>query len=49
MMFFPFRTNELREKIAAMQDDVRQLDIDIEENQGEILLIFPMFPLSYYQ
>ncbi len=29
------RTKELQEKLSTLQDDIRQLDIDIEENQGE--------------
>ncbi len=42
-MFSPCRTNELREKISGMQDDVRQLDMDIEENQGKYYLeTFPV-------
>ena len=30
-----FRTNELRERLLQLQEDIRQLDMDIEENQGE--------------
>ena len=29
-----FRTNEFREKMESMQEEVHQLDMDIEENQG---------------
>ena len=30
-----FRTNEFREKIDSLQEEIHQLDMDIEENQGE--------------
>lgn len=29
-----FRTNEFREKIESVQEEIHQLDMDIEENQG---------------
>lgn len=29
------QTNDLREKVEQVQEEIRQLDIDIEENQGE--------------
>ena len=29
-----FRTNEFREKIENIEEEIRQLDLDIEENQG---------------
>jgi hypothetical protein len=32
-----FRTNELREKIENIEEEIRQLDLDIEENQGQHL------------
>ena len=28
------RTNELRERLSNLQDELRQVDIDMEENQG---------------
>lgn len=34
MLLLYFRTNDLREKIEQVQEEIRQLDIDIEENQG---------------
>ena len=30
-----YRTNEFREKIDNIEEEIRQLDLDIEENQGE--------------
>jgi hypothetical protein len=34
MVLLYFRTNDLKEKIEQVQEEIRQLDIDIEENQG---------------
>jgi len=33
-LFVCHRTNDLREKLASAQEELRQLDNDIEENQG---------------
>ena len=33
-VFVHRRTNELREKLSSAQEEMRQLDMDIEENQG---------------
>lgn len=30
-----WRTNELKEKIENIEEEIRQLDLDIEENQGK--------------
>ena len=30
-----FRTNEARERIEKLQDEIQQLNIDIEESQGQ--------------
>ena len=30
------RTKELQEQMTNLQDDIRQLDMDIEENQGMV-------------
>ena len=30
------RTNEIRERMAALSDEIQQLNMDLEENQGEI-------------
>ena len=30
-----FRTNEIREKANNLQDEIQQLNMDIEENQGK--------------
>ena len=32
---FVYRTNEFREKMESIQEEVHQLDMDIEENQGK--------------
>jgi len=40
MVLLYFRTNDLREKIEQVQEEIRQLDIDIEENQGILLRAF---------
>jgi len=34
LLFVHCRTNELREKLSSAQEEMRQLDMDIEENQG---------------
>ena len=33
-----YRTNEFREKIDNIEEEIRQLDLDIEENQGNCTL-----------
>ena len=31
-----YRINELKEKAVSLQEDIRQLEMDIEENQGDL-------------
>ena len=34
VVVFSFRTSELREKIEAVNGDIQQVDMDLEEHQG---------------
>ena len=34
VLLYHCRTNEMREKITMLQDEIQQLNMDIEENQG---------------
>ena len=44
MALLYFRTNDLKEKIEQVQEEIRQLDIDIEENQGILLRALCFIP-----
>lgn len=44
MVLLYFRTNDLKEKIEQVQEEIRQLDIDIEENQGILLRALCFIP-----
>ena len=33
-----YRTNEIRDKVSNLQEEIRQLDMDIEENQGKHII-----------
>ena len=35
MFLFAFRANEIREKVSTVREELQQLDMDIEENQGK--------------
>ena len=40
-----FRTNEMKEKLGALQEESRQLDLDMEENQGSIFMMHLIFKI----
>ena len=55
MQFLFYRSHDIRERLAQMTDEIRQLDVDIEENQGQYnpdMVINPFIkgppPLSPY-